>query len=129
MLRLGSRLKPKWDKRKSGICLKSIKETTYVLMSPMRIFQYSFFSNNFCKILRILFFFLFLYTCSLVSPLPTLGYCQDDSHTNPMLITALTFDPKITGSFITRLGRKSQPRTLWDLKREPSDSECNALIH
>ena len=65
----------------------------------------------------------------MVSPLPTLDHCQENNHTNPMLITGLTFDPEITGSLLTRLGRKSQERTLWDLYHEPSDSECNVLIH
>ena len=49
---------------------------------------------------------IFFFNCYLAVPRPTLGHSQGDSLTNLMLITAFLymFDPKVTGSLVTRLG-------------------------
>ena len=49
---------------------------------------------------------ILFFNCYLAAPRLTLGHSQEDSLTNPMLITALFnyFDPKLTGSLVTRLG-------------------------
>ena len=42
--------------------------------------------------------------CYLAAPRPTLGHYRGESLTHPMLITAFyIFDPKVTGSLVTRL--------------------------
>ena len=47
----------------------------------------------------------FFFNCYLAAPRPTLGHYRGDSLTHPMLITAFyIFDPKVTGSLVTRLG-------------------------
>ena len=48
----------------------------------------------------------FFFNCYLAVPWPTLGHSHGDSLTNSMLITVLLyiFNPKVTGSLITRLG-------------------------
>ena len=47
----------------------------------------------------------FFFNCYLAAPRPTLGHYRGDSLTHPMLITAFyIFDPRVTGSLVTRLG-------------------------
>ena len=69
--------------------------------------------------------------CYLAAPRPTLGHCQGDSLTNPMLITV----------FLILISTWSSPWTSWRdcvlkpgehlvvFEPEASDSECNALNH
>ena len=45
------------------------------------------------------------FNCYLTAPRPTLSHYQRGSLTHPMLIITFSFsDPKVTGSFVTRLG-------------------------
>ena len=53
--------------------------------------------------------------------------CPTPSLINLILVTY--FDPKVTGSLVTRLGPIAQSSTWWSLNREPSNCECNALTH
>ena len=48
---------------------------------------------------------VFFISCYLAGPQSILGHYQGDSLNHPMLITAFyIFDPKVTGSLVTRLG-------------------------
>ena len=63
-----------------------------------RPYQFTYVRNKRTKNL------IFLLTRYLASPRPTVGHYQGGSLTNPMLITSyLQFDPKVTGSLVTRL--------------------------
>ena len=65
----------------------------------------------------------------LAAPWPNLGYYWGDSLTHPMLITAFyIFDPKVTGSFVTRFESLSSADGLvGGLNRQPSDSYYKVL--
>ena len=66
----------------------------------------------------------------LAVPRPKYGHCWRDSFTFPMLINVfLQFDPRVTGSLVARMGPQARLSAYWDLSREPSDSDCNALTH
>ena len=64
------------------------------------------FIVNFKHISNLLLFSFFFCNCYLADPWPTLGHSQGDSLTSPMLLTKFFnfFDPKVTGSLVTRLG-------------------------
>ena len=47
-----------------------------------------------------------------------------------MLINVfLQFDPRVTGSLVARMGPQARLSAYWDLSRELSDSDSNALTH
>ena len=88
------------------------------LVFPLLLFHFflvidckeSWVARNLCNLLfdmhlwDMLFFFFF-FNCYLAAPWPTLGHYRGDSLTHPMLITAFyIFNPKVTGSLVTRLG-------------------------
>ena len=62
----------------------------------------------------------------------TLGHSQEDSLTNPMLITAFSnyFDRKVTGEPCNEVGSLSPvERLVGGLNQEPSNFNHNALRH
>ena len=57
------------------------------------------------KFLLTIYSFFFSFNYYLAAPWPTLGHYGGDSLTHPMLITVFyIFDPRVTGSLVTRLG-------------------------
>ena len=71
VLRLGSRLQPKWDYSKSGICLKCIKK----IVRPKKLLKVLFIAlKHFLQILRILFCLFCPFICYLAVSWPTLSY-------------------------------------------------------
>ena len=80
--------------------------------------------NSLIKILAYHCSNLIFLNCYLAAPRPTLGHCRGGRLTNPKLITAffIYFDPKVTGSLVTRLVPKAWQSTTWGLNQDPSDS-------
>ena len=110
VLRLGSRLQPKWDYSKSGICLKCIKKIVrpmswclqWVSFTSFIHCSQAFLANFRDFVLSFLSFYL-LFGCLMAN---FELHLRRQSH-YLMLITVLVyFDSKITGRLVTRSGRK-----------------------
>ena len=76
------------------------------------------YSHNDCqsrktvKLRRVVTFMKYLFlNCYFAAPRPTLGHYRGRNLIYQMLITGFIhiFDPKVTGTFVTRLGPKARP--------------------